>query len=168
MPEPLELAKRIVEAPSYEIDSIGIVRNIKTRKVIAWQVKGERYPLVSLQVGGKKVRFRVHVLVAKYFIGERPKGMVIRHLDGDSHNPSVSNLQYGTQKENEADKVRHGRTTEGEKHGQAKLTTEKVQYIRDLIKSNPLLNKTDLANQLSVHRSLIYLVATKKGWKHVA
>jgi hypothetical protein len=49
---------------------------------------------------GKRINYLFHHLVAKCFIGERPEGLVIDHIDRDSLNNNVSNLRYITQKEN--------------------------------------------------------------------
>lgn len=49
-------------------------------------------------VGGVSVP--VHALVAALFIGPRPTGHEINHIDGDKANNSVSNLEYVTPKQN--------------------------------------------------------------------
>lgn len=56
----------------------------------------------------KQTTVKVHVAVALAFLGPRPEGLDIRHLDGDPTNAHASNLAYGTKLENEADKWRHG------------------------------------------------------------
>jgi len=71
---------------------------------------------------GLKKKARVHNLVAEAFIGERPVGEVVRHLDGDSKKNWSTNLRYGTHKENEHDKKFHG--TWDLRNGGAKLTLE--------------------------------------------
>lgn len=53
--------------------------------------------------------FYVHELVAMTFIGPRPDGMQIRHLDDDFTNNHWTNLAYGTAKENCADSVASGK-----------------------------------------------------------
>jgi hypothetical protein len=50
----------------------------------------------------------VHYLVLLAFVGPRPEGCVIRHLDGDSSNNTLANLRYGSPSENQRDAVRHG------------------------------------------------------------
>lgn len=55
------------------------------------------------------VRREVHSLVALAFLGPRPPGYQVRHLDGNPLNNHVENLAYGTRSENQRDKVRHGR-----------------------------------------------------------
>lgn len=51
----------------------------------------------------------IHRLVALAFHGPRPKGMQIRHINGDKSDNRAENLRYGTMKENGEDRVRHGR-----------------------------------------------------------
>lgn len=53
--------------------------------------------------------FCVHALVLAAFVGPRPSGMDVRHLDGNPANNTLGNLAYGTRSENCADAVRHGR-----------------------------------------------------------
>lgn len=66
------------------------------------------YRRVTLSADGKVTTRTVHSLVAEAFIGPRPDGLEIRHLDGDPSNNAASNLAYGTHAENMQDKVRHG------------------------------------------------------------
>lgn len=61
------------------------------------------YPSVSLC--GKT--HLVHRLVAAAFIGPCPARCEVRHKDGTRINNHVSNLEYGTRKENVADARRH-------------------------------------------------------------
>jgi hypothetical protein len=53
-------------------------------------------------------RFRSHDFVANAWLGEKPRGLQVRHLDGDASNNRPENLAYGTPKENMDDAVRHG------------------------------------------------------------
>lgn len=51
----------------------------------------------------------VHTLVMLTFIGPRPKGLDIRHLDGDPKNNRLANLAYGTRSENIKDAINTGK-----------------------------------------------------------
>lgn len=54
-------------------------------------------------------------MVADAFIGPRPNGAVIRHLNGKANDNRPENLAYGTQAENVQDEVRHGTHVEARK-----------------------------------------------------
>jgi hypothetical protein len=73
------------------------------------------YPMVNLIQDGAEQSRRVHILVALAFLGPRPAGMQIRHLDGDTSNPHVANLAYGTPRENGLDAVSHGKNRNANK-----------------------------------------------------
>src|SRR5262245_4498725 len=61
----------------------------------------------------------------------RPEGMQCRHFPNrDPSDNRLDNLQWGTSKQNAADKVVHGTLALGARHGSAKLTAEDVQSIR--------------------------------------
>ena len=57
-------------------------------------------------------RVKVHVLVMRTFVGPRPGGLVINHIDGNKTNNHLDNLEYCTQTANE----RHSMTVLGKKH----------------------------------------------------
>ncbi|QOH59937.1 hypothetical protein C6Y44_27920 (plasmid) [Rhodococcus rhodochrous] len=63
---------------------------------------------VGLNLDGKRRTVLVHHLVAEAFLGERPEGLQVRHLDGNPANNHVTNLLWGTGGENNRDAVRHG------------------------------------------------------------
>lgn len=63
---------------------------------------------VSLMVEGQIKSKAVHVLVAEAFLGPRPEGLQVRHINGVPADCRLSNLAWGTQSENMADRVRHG------------------------------------------------------------
>lgn len=66
------------------------------------------YLTVGLSRDGQATRRAVHSLVAETFIGPRPNGAEVCHIDGNPANNGLENLRYGTHAENEADKRRHG------------------------------------------------------------
>lgn len=73
-----------------------------------YRLKRGGYLAVSLCRNDRSVSRPVHVLVAAAFLGPRPEGQQVRHLDGDKNNCRVENLAYGTPLENHADMRRHG------------------------------------------------------------
>lgn len=89
----------------YEINENGtIVRNIKSKKQLKiildrhHSVKGYYTTWVNLK--GKVVRCPIHKLVAECWLGKRPQGYQIDHIDRNTHNNHYSNLRYCTHSEN--------------------------------------------------------------------
>ncbi len=132
-----------------------------------YQTEGsEGYPFVAIIEDKRRRTMPVHRLVCEAFHGLRPFGRaVVRHLDGSRNNNMPYNLSWGSQSQNEADKRRHGRVSEGEGHGQAKLSKEGVRIIRASIPFG-LWNTADAAKVFGVHPSTIRRIATgKRDWK---
>jgi hypothetical protein len=132
----IEIWKTVLDAPRYQVSSEGRVRSTP-------QVRGggrllkpglsTRYLKVTLALGGGVNKDRkVHDLVLTAFAGERPFGAVARHKDDDPLNNRASNLCWGTQKENLADRTANGNTLSGETHPHAILSWEAVAEIREV------------------------------------
>lgn len=129
--------------PSYEVSDRGRVRTYKgvnqhagprkKPRIMRQRVGRDGYMRVTLQdrEGVKRV-IAVHLLVARAFLGRPGGGLVVRHRDGDRGNPALSNLEYGTEKENSADKLKHGTDARGERNASALLSCDEVEEIVDM------------------------------------
>jgi hypothetical protein len=89
----------------YEISNIGNCRRKKKNGqylTINGSIlnAGGGYKYFQVQREGKRINKLFHHLVAEQFIGERPDGLVIDHIDRNPLNNNVSNLRYITQQEN--------------------------------------------------------------------
>jgi hypothetical protein len=127
---------RPVEGWPYEVSSLGRVRRTVTRTsakaghVLAWSLR-KGYPGCTLHRPGATRPTTVAALVCEVFHGSRPTpAHQVRHLDGDKLNSRPDNLCWGTGKENEEDKRRHGRKPAGERVYNAKLTNAQVAELR--------------------------------------
>ena len=61
-----------------------------------------------------------------------PAGMEVRHLDGNRANPALSNLTYGTPRENAHDRIAHGTMLYGERSPHSKWSDAEVAAAIDL------------------------------------
>lgn len=95
-----------------------------------------QYERVALFVDGKSRTFHVHSLVLEAFSGPRPEKMQCRHLDGNPQNNRADNLEWGTCKQNCADKELHGRVPRGEDKPAAKLTVSDVFEIKNMLNND--------------------------------
>lgn len=102
---------------SYEVSEDGRVRSIRKvdgkgrptppreRKT---PVSGNGYPTITLWERGKGATRTVHSLVAEAFLGPRPEGQEVLHLDGTRTNNCITNLKYGSRSENLRQAVQDG------------------------------------------------------------
>lgn len=63
---------------------------------------------VSLYRGGVRRLRQVHNLVLEAFVGPRPEGLLGLHWDDDPANNHISNLRWGTPRDNTLDMIRNG------------------------------------------------------------
>ena len=82
---------------------------------------------VKLCKNNKEENCYVHSLVALSFIGERPKGYVVAHYDGNPQNNNISNLRYDLYRENMIDICR-----QGSKIPLGKFSIDDIVKIRDM------------------------------------
>lgn len=136
------------------------------RRELAQTLNKDGYPSVRLTIAtGKRVRRAVHVLVAQKYLGPRPSpAHEVRHLDGDKLNPAKGNLAWGTQKENAADRDRHGRTCQGARHHKARLNEADVRLIR--ARAGQQTAKS-IAMEYGLDPSTIQAVIRRESWKSV-
>lgn len=109
----------------------------------------------------------VHALVAEAFIGPRPDGAQVRHLDGDKSNNCAFNLAYGTAKENALDREWHGNTCRGERNGNASLSDDDVEEIRRLYEQTGR-SQYDLAREFKISQAQVNNILLHKQRKRRA
>lgn len=115
----------VPSCPDYAVSNEGGVRRetptrgARVGLLLKPYVMNKGYLVVDMALGRHRSRTRrtVHSLVAEAFIGPRPDGCYVLHIDGSRTNNGAENLRYGTPSENNADTVRHGRLSCGAEHG---------------------------------------------------
>jgi len=113
-------------------------------RILKLTVGAHGYFVVGL---GKENIQKVHVIVADTFLGRRPSGKVIRHLDGNRQNNSIANLCYGTQSENQMDRYSYGGKM-------GKLSPSDVKEIRGLL-GEGIMGRKDVADLFGVTRGAV-------------
>lgn len=106
----------------YEVSDLGRVRSLDRLDTAGHPRKGRvlkqsaRGPYLRVILSnGKSQNRNVQHLVAEAFIGARPKGLVLRHLNGVAIDNRPCNLAWGTQGQNMLDKRGHGTDHEANK-----------------------------------------------------
>ena len=154
----------------YRVSDTGVVQsswkknggpnNVMTGKWWTMQQTAGRYLKVNLRKRkGKKTTMLVHTIVLTAFVGPRPQGLVGRHLDGNTTNNRLTNLAWGTSKQNSDDCLRHGNRCRGEQHYAARLTQADVDSIRASERSD-----AELATSYGVSEGHVYKIRTCERW----
>lgn len=59
-----------------------------------------KYPTYNLTINGKKRQIKIHRMVAETFLDNPENKPIVNHIDGDTHNFSINNLEWVTASEN--------------------------------------------------------------------
>lgn len=141
----------------------------KCRKKLKLFNTGKGYLAARIRYeNGPKTKL-VHSLVLEAFVGARPKNMEACHLDGVRDNNKLSNLKWGTRKENHGHKKLHGTHQAGSKNPVSKLNEKDVRYIRENFKRVSFhdSNTDRFMKEFGLARSTINDIVNRKRWKHI-
>lgn len=115
--------------------------------------------------GHKKKFWRVARLVCHTFYGPGPDGMEALHENGERSDDRKSNLRWGTSKENQEDRRRHGTLPMGVTHVSAKLTDDAV---REIVHPGSVdMSYAELGRKFGVTPQCIAAVRYGKTWRHI-
>lgn len=144
-------------------DSGHVMGHVRGRELKPWIHKSGYTYITIKKPGTNKKSFRLHRLVATYFL-ENPEGLpAVNHLDGNKENNRVSNLEWCTQSANEL----HARDTglnpgRGETHHRAKLTLASVLEIKRCLAAGEAPRK--IAENYPICVGTIYDIRRGKVW----
>ena len=158
----------------YEISSHGRVRRIAAASGthVGLALTPQRHRDGYLHVGLQRHNLprtwvTIHRLVLFAFRGPPAVSMEARHLNGKRDDCFLSNLRWGTKKENMADKRLHGTIARfpGERNANSKLTENDIRKIRVMAQSGT--TQRAIAKQFNVSFQHISDVVNKKRWEHL-
>ncbi len=115
------------------------------------------YLEVYVCADGKRKHRTVHSLVADAFLGTRPEGYDVMHINGDRADNRVANLCYGSRSANLRSTYSYGG-----KQANGKLSLEDVDDIRARLGKG--VGVPELAAEYRVHVSTIYHVRDRKSF----
>lgn len=178
----------------YEVSNLGRVRcwnkrswnatqPILSPRVLKTPPAKNGYLVVGIRNESGRKTVYVHELVLCAFVGQRPDGAVCRHFPNrDKADNRLTNLAWGTESENSADKREHGTLPMGDSHwtrrmpdaiprgenrSMAKLTDAKVHAIKHML-SRPGVTCRAVSDLFGVHRAHVNRIKLGKIWSHVS
>ena len=156
----------------YEVSSLGRVR--RRERAVSRRVGtflggsvSRGYLDVVLCRDGTTARHRVHHLVAAAFVGPRPAGLQINHIDGDKFNNRASNLEWVTGAANIQHAYRTGlaHARKGSAHPCAILTEAVIPRMR--LEYSQGLRVRDIAAKYGCSEKNAWHIVRGATWRHV-
>ena len=168
----------------YEVSNMGRVRSVNRwmppnpyspgqylrGRVLKQEATGppgnRRYKRVTLNTDGGRHRRLVHHLVLEAFLGPRPHGYEVNHLDGNPGNNEMENLAYVTHAQN----IQHAddtglRDIRGEKNFRARFTSDEVLLMRRLFKQG--MSQHAIARQFGTRQTSVFNIVRRNTWAHL-
>jgi hypothetical protein len=165
----VEIWKDINNWPLHQVSSLGRVRvlpggRIGQRIASGIELRKLSYCNGYMTIRQRKRLLRVHHLVLNAFVGPCPPGYECRHLNDDrSDNRWPENIVWGTRVENQGDRISHGTSNRGERHGMSKLTDSEVLEIRNRLH----VTQRELSKEYGVTQGAISRIRSGQAWKFV-
>jgi len=166
--------KTIEKFPDYAVSDLGRVKRITPARIGRRIEQPGRVLKPSINRGYTRVVLaspngiwktcNIHSLVLEAFVCPCPGGKECCHYDGDPGNNKLSNLRWGTSKENHADRKRHGKVAVGERHGRSKL---KESQVRDIRKLSGIASQREIAEAFGISPLQVGKIQRREMWKHV-
>ena len=103
-----------------------------------------------------------HHFICEQAHGPRPPGYEAAHNCGVPACINPRHLRWATAVDNQADRLRHGTSNRGERHGLAKLTAAEVLAIRAASGF-----EREIGEQFGVARTTVSAIRKRRRWRHL-
>jgi hypothetical protein len=149
----------------YSVSSYGRIRNDKTDQLIAQRQTTRGYWMVTLYNGSRSFNRRTHRLVAECFIPNPENKPEVNHMDGDTSNPRLSNLEWVTKAENMLHAVKTGLLSNN-----TKITSLKAKQLCEALSRRYDEGKslTQVAEEHNVPHTLLERISSRKTWTTIS
>ena len=97
-----------VEDTNYEISNYGRMVNTKTGNLLKTQANKKGYQVIRVTINRVKRTFRIHRLVAQYFVSNPNNKTQVNHIDGNKNNNRYDNLEWCSNAENAHHAIKTG------------------------------------------------------------
>lgn len=149
----------------YEVSSLGRVRRIGGAP-LKYIMTVHGYANVGVRTAGGFLSVRVHRLVALTFLGPRPDGAVINHIDGDKCNNRATNLEYVTLSENALHSTRVLGKKRGSSHNMVRYDEATILEVRRLYATGEWA-LIELAHRFGISKGHVRQIVQRKNWNHL-
>lgn len=153
----------------YEVSSLGRVRSLyeyRFHQILNQRKNTHGYWMVDFWRDGEKIGAKlVSRLVAMAFLRPPKKGEIVLHGPLGKEDNSVSNLSWGTYRQNILDRLRDGTTYSGSRHFKTKFNDSIAREIFDMYIDG--YSKRFIAEKFNMTHQNVHAVLIAKTWKHI-
>lgn len=164
----------------YQASTLGRVKSLNPGKRII-NKEGILKPILATNYKGNSKYYRHFItlrrkpVVKQYslgplilftFVRAAHEGEECRHLNDDSLDNRLTNLAWGTHRDNADDAVRNGAMSKGSSHVHSKLNEDQAKYIKETY-DGKYGSIRSLAKQFNVTDGTVWFIVRGKTWKHV-
>ncbi len=124
---------------------------------------GKGYLCSTFVYEGKTVCHGIHVVVALAFLGPRPDGHEVDHIDNNRQNNHISNLRWISASENNKKSYEVGnRNASGKNNANAKYSTEQLKNVYSCLRSGMSYGK--VVAKTGVNKGTVAKIAQGKHY----
>ncbi len=159
----------------YKISSFGRILSLSRKsfngrtlfeKILKCSTDRDGYIIVYLFDNfGKKKNYKVHRLVAEYFIENKLSFPQVNHRDCNKKNNIVTNLEWVDDKTNKSHFSLSGHKLKGEEISNSKLKNNDILQIRELYKNKT--SQIEIAKKFNINQNTVCKIIRRKIWRHV-
>lgn len=155
--------------PEYLVSRCGKVRRKSTLKLMKTNARGDncKYPAVRTCINNVVKNTPLHRLVAETWLpkSEDTEKVYVNHIDGNTKNPHVDNLEWVTLSENQRHALQIGLKQKGSELYNSQLDEEKVHQICKHLVDGWIVK--DIAEKFDVSRDIIRKIKSGDTYFHV-
>lgn len=153
----MEIWKNIPNYDLYQASNYGNIKNIKKNNILKLSLINSYYSVSLYNNDNKRICKRVHYLIALTFLPNPENKLTVNHKDHNTMNNSLENLEWYTQKEQNA----HKKKVAPEKQ---KLISSRKVKIQNIITNDELLFDTMVDACQYIYDENIELFGTYKNF----
>lgn len=158
----------------YSVSDLGRVRRdlkakgTKPGRIMKPWKSRDGYSLVTLYNNDRRWDIAVHTLVSRAFLGTKPEGYDVDHVDNDKNNNALSNLSFLEHDKNVKKAFDSGGRIPvfGDRHGMSKTCKDEVVAIRTMFNSGKY-TFVDIGKKFGMTPENVSSIIRRLTWKHV-